>query len=76
MVDPAQRTADYLRHMLEAIGRIRRYTAGIDRAGFGSQTLIQDAVIRNIETRHRQRMGGGQRRTVSLQDGDRCNGRR
>jgi len=35
--------------MLEAMDRIRRYTSGVDFAGFKSQPLIQDAVIRNIE---------------------------
>lgn len=49
MIAPALRTADYLGHLLEAIDRIRRYTSGIDLAGFKSQSLVQDAVIRNIE---------------------------
>ena len=49
MIAPAHRTADYLGHMLDAIERIRRYTSGVDLAGFKSQSLIQDAVIRNIE---------------------------
>jgi uncharacterized protein with HEPN domain len=35
--------------MLEAIARIRGYTADMDLAAFQMQTLIQDAVIRNIE---------------------------
>ena len=49
MIAPAVRTADYLGHMLDAMDRIRRYTSGVDFAGFKSQPLIQDAVIRNIE---------------------------
>lgn len=49
MIAPALRTADYLAHMLDAMDRIRRYISGIDLAGFESQSLIQDAVIRNIE---------------------------
>ena len=42
MIAPALRTADYLGHMLDAIDRIRRYTSGIDFAGFKSQSHIQD----------------------------------
>ncbi len=49
MNQPARRLADYLGHMLEAVARIRSYTAGMDLAGFQAQKLIQDAVIRNIE---------------------------
>ena len=49
MIAPALRTADYLRHMLDAMERIHRYTSGIDFTGFESQPLVQDAVIRNIE---------------------------
>ena len=43
------RLSDYLRHILEAVARIDRYTAGLDEAGFLSASLIQDAVIRNLE---------------------------
>ena len=46
--DP-RRIPDYLLHILEAISRIRNYTAGLDRAGFDASSLIQDAVIRNLE---------------------------
>lgn len=35
--------------MLEAIARIRRYVGRRRRAGFLDDTLLQDAVIRNIE---------------------------
>lgn len=45
----AQRIPDYLSHILRAIERIERYTAGMDGAGFLNSELIQDAVIRNIE---------------------------
>jgi uncharacterized protein with HEPN domain len=38
-----------LAHMLECIKRIREYTAG-DAARFGSSRLVQDAVIRNLQT--------------------------
>ena len=43
MIEPARRTADYLGHLLEAVARIRKYTAGMDLAAFQSQTLVQDA---------------------------------
>lgn len=42
--DPA-----YIAHMLEAIARIRRYVGRRQRVGFLADTLLQDAVIRNIE---------------------------
>lgn len=43
MIEPARRTADYLGHLLEAVSRIRKYTAGMDLSAFQSQTLVQDA---------------------------------
>jgi uncharacterized protein with HEPN domain len=46
--DPS-RVADYLRHILEAISRIGKYTSGMSEEGFSSSNLVQDAVIRNIE---------------------------
>lgn len=46
--DP-QRLADYLAHILEAIERIGRYTAHMDREAFLGNPLVQDAVIRNLE---------------------------
>ena len=39
----------YLRHVLDAIGRIEEYTKGITRKGFLNDHLRQDAVIRQIE---------------------------
>jgi uncharacterized protein with HEPN domain len=39
----------YLRHILGAIEKIRRYTAGIDEKGFISNDLVQDAVMRELE---------------------------
>lgn len=45
----ALRVTDYLGHILMAIERINRYTAGMDEAGFLGNELVQDAVIRNIE---------------------------
>ncbi|MGN6669390.1 MAG: HepT-like ribonuclease domain-containing protein [Trinickia sp.] len=41
--------ADYLDHILEAIRRINRYTAGIDEVAFAGNEMVQDAVIRNFE---------------------------
>lgn len=38
-----------LAHMRECIERVREYTAG-DRARFETSRLIQDAVIRNLQT--------------------------
>ena len=46
--DPT-RTPEFLKHMLEAVSRISEYTKGLNGAEFGSNSLVQDAVIRNIE---------------------------
>jgi uncharacterized protein with HEPN domain len=43
------RLADYLGHILEAIERIERYTAGLAREGFVESEMTQDATIRNLE---------------------------
>ncbi|SPB15527.1 hypothetical protein NOV72_02747 [Caballeronia novacaledonica] len=40
---------EYVDHVITAIGRIARYTDGLDEAAFGDDELVQDAVIRNIE---------------------------
>lgn len=45
----ALRVPDYLVHILQAMERIDRYTAGLDESGFLGNELVQDAVIRNIE---------------------------
>ena len=39
----------YLIHMGECIARIEQYVAG-DREAFMRSTLIQDAVLRNLQT--------------------------
>ncbi|HET7369241.1 MAG TPA: DUF86 domain-containing protein [Gammaproteobacteria bacterium] len=44
-----QRLADYLRHILQAIANIQRYTGDMDEAAFLDNRLVQDAVIRNFE---------------------------
>lgn len=43
------RVPEYLKHILQAIERIDRYTAAMDESGFLNSELVQDAVIRNIE---------------------------
>jgi uncharacterized protein with HEPN domain len=46
---PDPRDPAYLEHMLEAMARVQRYVGRKRRAGFLGDTLLQDAVIRNIE---------------------------
>ncbi|MEY2152237.1 DUF86 domain-containing protein [Rhodanobacter sp. 115] len=46
--DP-QRLPDYLEHILEAIERIHSYVDDVDEVGFLASSLLQDAVIRNLE---------------------------
>ena len=43
------RLGDYLNHMLQAIDRIMRYVDDVQERAFLTDTLIQDAVIRNFE---------------------------
>lgn len=43
------RVPDYLRHMLQAIQRITKYTEDTDEVTFLENELVQDAVVRNIE---------------------------
>ena len=45
----ALRVADYLQHVLEAIGNIQDYTAGMDLEAFMEDRKTRDAVIRNLE---------------------------
>ena len=45
----AQRTADYLAYMLDAIRRIAGYVEDFDRVAFDRDVRTQDAVIRNLE---------------------------
>lgn len=47
--DDPERLRAYLDHILRAIGRILRYSAGLDLAGFLANEMAQDAVIRNLE---------------------------
>ena len=43
------RLPEYLDHILDAIDRIERYTAGMTVETFMQNQLVQDAVIRNFE---------------------------
>jgi uncharacterized protein with HEPN domain len=43
------RLADYLEHITGAVLRIETYVEDCDEVGFLASTLIQDAVLRNIE---------------------------
>jgi uncharacterized protein with HEPN domain len=38
-----------IEHILEAIGKIERYTTGLTEAAFATQDMIVDAVIRNFQ---------------------------
>ena len=40
---------DFLQHILEAADRVLRYTKGMGRKKFSADTMVQDAVIRNVE---------------------------
>ncbi|SAK47086.1 hypothetical protein AWB75_01019 [Caballeronia catudaia] len=40
---------EYIDHVITAIGRIKRYTDGLDEAAFRNDEFAQDAVIRNVE---------------------------
>jgi uncharacterized protein with HEPN domain len=44
-----QGDAIYLQHVLDAIDKVERYLADVDETIFNNQTLVQDAVIRQIE---------------------------
>ena len=39
----------YLRHILDAIGKVETYLVGVDEPAFKHSSLIQDGVIRQIE---------------------------
>lgn len=43
------RIYDYLDHILDAIGRIRKYTSVVTEAAFYHDEKTHDAVVRNIE---------------------------
>jgi uncharacterized protein with HEPN domain len=39
----------YIEHIVSSITKIKEYTEGINEASFLANSLIQDAVIRNLE---------------------------
>ncbi|MEO3693396.1 HepT-like ribonuclease domain-containing protein [Roseateles paludis] len=43
------RVPDFLQHIVAAIDKVQSYTAGLDEAAFTADSLVQDAVIRNLE---------------------------
>ncbi len=45
----AESLIDYLGHILQAIERIETYTEDLNEVTFQQTTLVQDAVIRNME---------------------------
>ena len=45
----ALRIPDYLKHIVESIERVQRYTANLGEQEFLQDQLVQDAVVRNIE---------------------------
>lgn len=49
MIAKALRASDYLRHILQAILRIERYTGNMSEHNFLASEITQDAVIRNFE---------------------------
>jgi uncharacterized protein with HEPN domain len=49
MSDPLPEDRLYLHHIVDAIARIESYVLGVDRARFDSETLVQDAVLRQLQ---------------------------
>lgn len=49
MTDDGRRLSDYLSHILDAIDRVERYTAGMNLEAYLGSGLVQDAVVRNLE---------------------------
>lgn len=49
MSDKSSRIAGYLSHIVQAIDRIELYLVGVEKDRFLQDTLLQDAVIRNLE---------------------------
>ena len=39
----------YVKHIVDAIGKVRQYTDGIKLEDFRKDTLVQDAVVRELE---------------------------
>ena len=49
MTGTGLRVADYLRHILDAIERVDRYSADLAFEDLAANEMLQDAIIRNIE---------------------------
>ncbi|RZA06930.1 MAG: DUF86 domain-containing protein [Moraxellaceae bacterium] len=49
MTRDRQHLSDYLAHITQAINRINEYVDDMDEISFLSNSLVQDAVVRNIE---------------------------
>jgi uncharacterized protein with HEPN domain len=49
MTRDKQHLMDYLAHITQAINRINEYVEDIDEVSFLNNSLVQDAVVRNIE---------------------------
>jgi uncharacterized protein with HEPN domain len=49
MSERSRRLDEYLDHILNAIGKIERYTTDMSKATFLVDELVQDGVIRNFE---------------------------
>lgn len=49
MNDKSSRISGYLSHIVQAIERIDLYLEGVEKERFLQDTLLQDAVIRNLE---------------------------
>lgn len=49
MTGKSRRLSGYLSHIVQAIERISAYLDGVPRDVFLSDTLLQDAVVRNLE---------------------------
>lgn len=49
MTRDRQHLVDYLAHITQAIDRINEYVSDIDELSFLNNSLVQDAVVRNIE---------------------------
>jgi uncharacterized protein with HEPN domain len=48
MTGHPERAGDYLEHVLTALERMQRYTAGKSVKDFRADTLLQDGVLRNL----------------------------
>ena len=48
-MNTSQRVDDYLQHIQEAIERINGYVRGLDLKSLLDNSLVQDAVLRNLE---------------------------